>query len=263
VEAQAWDGAWYRRAYFDDGQPLGSAQNDECRIDSLPQTWAVISGVADPDRAKQAMAELDRQLVKRDDKLVLLFTPPFDQGPLHPGYIKGYLPGIRENGGQYTHASLWVVQAFALLGQGDKAVEVLDILNPIHHGSTPEEVERFRIEPYVVPADVYSQPPHVGRGGWSWYTGSAGWFYRAVVETLLGFEMRGDRFRMQPRIPKSWAGFELVYRHRSATYRIRFASTGKDEERPPVFVDGQPFHEWDIPLLDDGKTHEVIIGAQS
>jgi hypothetical protein len=174
LERDGWDGDWYRRAYFDDGTPLGSAQNDECRIDSIAQSWAVISGAADPAHAARAMAEVDKCLVRRDDGLVLLFTPPFDKTTLEPGYIKGYPPGIRENGGQYTHAAIWSVIAFAMLGDGDKAGELFALMNPINHAGDDEAARRYAVEPYVVAADVYSEPPHVGRGGWTWYTGSAG-----------------------------------------------------------------------------------------
>jgi cyclic beta-1,2-glucan synthetase len=260
LEEHAWDGQWYRRAYFDDGRPLGANENDECSIDSLAQTWAVISNAGQPERARQAMAEVDARLVRREDKMVLLLTPPFDQGSLQPGYIKGYVPGTRENGGQYTHAALWVAQAFALLGQGDKAVEVLDILNPIRHATNLDEVERFRVEPYVVPADVYSEAAHVGRGGWSWYTGSAAWFYRVVLETVLGFERKGATFRIQPRIPKTWAGYELVYRFGGSTYRIRVETVKESRgELPALTLDGSPRSDPDIPLVDDGREHEVIV----
>jgi cellobiose phosphorylase len=209
------------RAYFDDGTPLGSHTNDECQIDSLPQSWAVISGKADPVRAAQALGSAWDRLVKRTDKLVLLFEPPFDTGPLQPGYIKGYVPGIRENGGQYTHAAVWLVQATALLGQGTDAHLLFDLLNPIRHGQTPEEVARYRVEPYVVAGDVYSRPPHVGRGGWTWYTGSAGWLYRVGLEALLGLHRRGEKLVLEPCIPAAWAGFTLTYRYRSATYEVR------------------------------------------
>jgi cyclic beta-1,2-glucan synthetase len=259
LEANAWDGEWYKRAYFDDGQPLGSVDNDECRIDSLPQTWAVISETGDPERARQAMQSVDRQLVRRDDKLALLFTPPFDRGSLQPGYIKGYVPGIRENGGQYTHAAFWVVQAFAMLGDGDNAGELLEILNPISHTSTEDAVKRFRLEPYVVPADVYSEPKHVGRGGWSWYTGSAGWFYRVVLENFLGFELHGASFHLKPNIPSSWPGFELLYRFHTATYKIRVKNHAGRQELARNSLDGNEVESNEFPLIDDGRIHEVIV----
>ena len=191
LEREAWDGDWYRRAYFDDGSPLGSVANNECRIDSIAQSWAVISGAAEPTRAARAMAAVDKYLVRRDDKLLLLFTPPFDNPARDPGYIKGYPPGIRENGGQYTHGAVWAALAFAMQGDGDRAGELLSMLNPIHHADSPTGIHRYKVEPYVVCADLYSEPPHVGRGGWTWYTGSAGWMYRVALEWLLGFRVAG------------------------------------------------------------------------
>jgi cyclic beta-1,2-glucan synthetase len=260
VEDNAWDGRWYRRAYFDDGTPLGSAQNDECRIDSLVQTWAVLSGAADPGRARQAMAMVDELLVRPAQGLVLLFTPPFDRGPLQPGYIKGYVPGIRENGGQYTHAATWVVQAMALLGQGSQAVALFDLLNPINHAATPDAVARYKVEPYVVAADVYGVSPHVGRGGWTWYTGSAGWLYRAGLETILGFRLEGDRLRLEPCVPASWPGYEITYRRGSATYRIRVENPhGAERGISSVTLDGWACADGVIQLTDDGGPHEVVV----
>ncbi|MGH7487870.1 MAG: GH36-type glycosyl hydrolase domain-containing protein, partial [bacterium] len=197
-EREAWDGEWYRRAYFDDGTPLGSATNDECRIDSIAQSWGVISGAAEPARGARAMAAVEKYLVRRGDNLILLFTPPFDHASPDPGYIKGYLPGVRENGGQYTHAAIWSVLAFAALGDGDKAGELFSLLNPINHASTRAGVYRYKVEPYVVAADIYAESPHVGRGGWTWYTGSAGWMYRAGIEWILGFRLRGSVLHLDP-----------------------------------------------------------------
>jgi cyclic beta-1,2-glucan synthetase len=263
IEDNAWDGAWYRRAYFDDGTPLGSAQNDECRIDSIAQTWAVISGEADADRARRAMAAVDEQLVRRADRLILLFTPPFDRGDLHPGYIKGYVPGIRENAGQYTHAATWVVQAFAMLGQGNRAVELFDLLNPILNADRPQAVERYRVEPYVVAADVYSEAPYVGRGGWTWYTGSAGWLYRVGLEWILGFRLRGNRLTIDPCISSSWHGYTITYRYGAATYEIRVENPdGVERGVKRMEVDGSPI-EGCVSLSDDGRQHRVrvILGA--
>ena len=205
LEREAWDGDWYRRAFFDDGEPLGSAANEECRIDSIAQSWAVLSGAAAPERAARAMAAVERELIRRDDGLALLFAPPFDKSALDPGYIKGYPPGIRENGGQYTHAALWSVMAFAALGEGDKAADLFSLLNPINHARTRADVLRYKVEPYVVAADVYATAPHVGRGGWTWYTGSAGWMHRAGVESILGLRIRGAFLHLDPCIPKSLA----------------------------------------------------------
>ena len=203
--------SWYRRGYFDDGTPLGSASSLECRIDSIAQSWGVISGAANPVRAPLAMEAVEQYLVRRDEGLVLLFTPPFDHTPLDPGYIKGYPPGIRENGGQYTHAAVWSVIAFAMLGDGDKAAELFSILNPISHSSTRAAVHRYKVEPYVACADVYSMPPHSGRGGWTWYTGSAGWMYRAGLKWMLGFRLRGETLLIDPCIPNGWRGFEINF----------------------------------------------------
>jgi cyclic beta-1,2-glucan synthetase len=260
IETAAWDGGWYRRAYFDDGTPLGSAQNDECKIDSLPQSWAVLSGAGDPERLPVAMAAVEKWLVKDDERLVLLFTPPFEKGPLQPGYIKGYVPGIRENGGQYTHAALWVVQATALLGQGTRAMELVDLLNPIHHAATPPLVDRYRVEPYVVAGDIYGAPPHVGRGGWTWYTGSAGWFYQVALETLLGFQRRGNTVVVNPCIPAQWARCEIAYRHGTALYHFVVENPGRLERgRQQVEVDGATQEHAAVELKDDGKVHEVRV----
>ena len=208
LERDAWDGAWYRRATFDDGVWLGSADSDECKIDSIAQSWAVLSGAADPARAAMAMESLDQHLVKRKAGMALLFTPPFDHTPHDPGYIKGYPPGLRENGGQYSHAAMWAILAFAKLGDGDKAAELFGLLNPINHALTPAATDVYKVEPYVVAADVYSVAPHVGRGGWTWYTGSAGWMYRAGVEGLLGIRREGGFLVIDPCVPLTWPGFE-------------------------------------------------------
>jgi cyclic beta-1,2-glucan synthetase len=264
LEAEAWDGDWYRRAFFDDGTPLGSSVNPECRIDSIAQSWSVIHGGAQSDRAQRAMASVEEYLVHRGDGLVLLFTPPFDNWEVDPGYIKGYLPGVRENGGQYTHAAIWCVIAFATLGDGDRAGELFGLLNPINHASTRAGIHRYRVEPYVAAADVYSEAPHVGRGGWTWYTGSAGWMYRAGVEWILGFRLRGTRLVIDPCIPRAWRGFELAFRYHSARYVIHVSNpngvtkgvvglTLDDATLPP---------DLELKLVDDGSTHqvEVILG---
>ena len=220
LDREGWDGDWYRRGYYDDGTPLGSAESQECRIDSIAQSWAAMSGAGDPARAVRAMAALDRELVHRGDRLALLFTPPFDKTAQEPGYIKGYPPGIRENGGQYTHAAAWSIMGFAALGQGDKAAELFALVNPINHTSTRAGVLRYKVEPYVVAADVYSVAPHVGRGGWTWYTGSAGWLYRAGIEAILGLRIKGGSVMIDPCIPAAWPGFEMTLRYRGAVYDI-------------------------------------------
>jgi cyclic beta-1,2-glucan synthetase len=260
VERHAWDGDWYLRAFFDDGTPLGSARNDECQIDSIVQTWAVISGVADPARAHRAMEAVESRLVRRDDRLIRLFDPPFDAGALDPGYIKGYPPGVRENGGQYTHAATWVVLAAAEAGQGETAYRMLDLLNPIRHADSPEAIGRYKVEPYVVAADVYGWPPHVGRGGWTWYTGSASWLYRTAVEALLGLRRAGARLAFDPCIPAHWPGFELTYRYRTATYRVVVENPHRVERGVrAVTLDGSTCQSDEVSLDDDGREHEVRI----
>ena len=227
LEQEGWDGDWYRRGYFDDGTPLGSASNSECRINSIAQSWGVISGAADPARSARAMASVDENLILRDDKLALLFTPPFDQTTPDPGYIKGYPPGIRENGGQYTHAAIWSVQAFAKLGDGDKAADLLSLLNPIDNARTWTAAQRYKVEPYVVCADVYSVPPHVGRGGWTWYTGSAGWMYRAGLELILGFAWRAPRCGLIPACPEH-----------GGISKLHFATVRRDMKCPLKIMPG-------------------------
>jgi len=262
VEKEAWDGDWYRRAFFDDGTPLGSSQNEECRIDSIAQSWGVISGAADRGRATIAMAAVEEYLVRRGDGLVLLFTPPFDRTPLDPGYIKGYLPGVRENGGQYTHGALWSLIAFAALGQGDKAGELFSILNPINHAGTRAGVYRYKVEPYVAAADVYAEPPHVGRGGWTWYTGSAGWMYRAGVEWILGFRFRGAALYLDPCIPRSWPGYRITFRYHSSRYELVVENPhGANRGVARIVADGKelPKDVREIPLADDGGMHKIDV----
>lgn len=221
LDAEGWDGQWYRRGFYDDGTPLGSASNDECRIDSIAQSWAVLAGAGDPQRARQAMEAFEDHLLRRDAGLSLLFTPPFDKSRQEPGYIKGYPAGIRENGGQYTHAAAWAIMAYAALDQGDKAANLFSLINPINHAATPEEAARYKVEPYVVAADVYSIPPHEGRGGWTWYTGSAGWLYRAAVESILGIRRRGDLLIVKPCLPSQWPGYEAQLALYGTTYSLR------------------------------------------
>ncbi|MDQ4078141.1 MAG: glycosyl transferase family 36, partial [Chloroflexota bacterium] len=260
IEAHAWDGAWYRRAYYDDGTPLGSSQNRECRIDSIAQSWAVLSGAGDPERAAQAMESVAEHLVREDDRLLLLFTPPFDKTPKDPGYIKGYLPGIRENGGQYTHAALWAVWAFAAMGDGDRAEALFRLLNPIYHSHTGDKAMRYRVEPYVVAADLYGVPPHVGRGGWTWYTGSGGWMYRLGVEAILGLRREGEMLRVEPSIPKAWPGYELTYQYGESIYQIRVENPeGLNRGVKRVELDGEVVVEGAIPLVNDGRRHKVVV----
>ena len=262
LEREGWDGDWYRRAYFDDGTPLGSAHNTECRIDSIAQSWAVLSGAADPARATRAMAAVEEYLVRRDQELALLFTPPFDHDTPDPGYIKGYPPGVRENGGQYSHAAMWSVMAFAALGDGDRAGELFSILNPINRTSTRAGVYRYKVEPYVVAADVYSVPPHVGRGGWTWYTGAAGWMYRAAIESILGFRVRGATLHLAPCIPRAWPSYEVTFRYHSARYTVRVENPGRATGGiAAVEVDGVALAPGStgIPLVDDATAHQVRV----
>jgi len=262
LERDGWDGDWYRRGYFDDGTPLGSATREECRIDSIAQSWSVISGAGDPGRGVRAMAAVDEQLVRRADGLVLLFTPPFDRSSPDPGYVRGYPPGIRENGSQYTHAAIWSVLAFAMLGDGDKAAELLSIVNPISHSSTPADTERYKVEPYAVSADIYAAPPHVGRGGWTWYTGSAGWMYRAGLEWILGFRLKGTTLHLDPCVPRAWPGFEIQFRYRSAQYEIAVENPHgvcrgvSHAELDGIAVPERPLR---IALVDDGATHRLRV----
>jgi cyclic beta-1,2-glucan synthetase len=220
IDTSAWDGAWYRRATYDDGTWLGSRDNDECRIDSIAQSWAVLSGAGDPARARQAMASVEQHLIRTDSEIALLFTPPFDQTSHDPGYIKGYPPGLRENGGQYSHAAMWLIMAHAEMGAADKAAALLHLLNPINHANDFTKVRRYKVEPYVLAADVYSAAPHEGRGGWTWYTGSAAWMYRAGVESLLGIRREGDVLVLRPRLPASWPGFEVDVTLGEARYEV-------------------------------------------
>ena len=260
LEEAGWDGGWYRRAYYDDGTPLGSAQNDECQIDALAQSWAVLSGAADRERAALGMEAVERRLVSEREGLIRLFTPPFDKTAHDPGYIKGYPPGIRENGGQYTHAAIWTVWALAELGQGDRAMALFDVLNPISHSDTPDRAQRYRVEPYVVAADVYGISPHVGRGGWSWYTGSASWLYRLGVEGLLGVQRRGGALRINPCLPAHWREVEVAYRAGAATYRIAVRNpAGVCRGVKELTVDGRAMPANEFPLVDDGGEHTVDV----
>ncbi|HZR20736.1 MAG TPA: glucoamylase family protein [Verrucomicrobiae bacterium] len=256
IEKHAWDGQWYRRAYFDNGKPLGSSTNPECQIDSLPQSWSVISCAGDPQRSRQAMAAVDERLIRRDAGLIQLFDPPFDRSALDPGYIKGYIPGVRENGGQYTHGAIWTVMGFALLGENDQAWDLFALLNPIRHGATPGQIATYKVEPYVIAADVYAAAPHTGRGGWTWYTGSAGWMYRLLLETMLGVNLAGNHLVLTPRLPKKWDAFTIHYRYRQTHYRIRITrSSAAPPDNGRLSLDGQALEGNKISLLDDRRDH--------
>ncbi|MDR3460465.1 MAG: glucoamylase family protein [Verrucomicrobiae bacterium] len=264
IELHAWDGQWYRRAYFDNGEPLGSETNPECQIDSLPQSWSVISGAGEPERSRQAMNAVDQRLVRRKTGLIQLFDPPFDKSMLNPGYIKGYIPGVRENGGQYTHGAIWTTMAFALMGENERAWELFTLLNPIHHGGTPTQIATYKVEPYVVAADVYAVAPHTGRGGWTWYTGSAGWMYRLLMETLLGVNLEGDRLRLTPRLPKSWTTCKIHYRYRLTIYHITITPLAADAaEADQLTLDGENLDVKTIPLVDDRREHFVELKVWS
>jgi cyclic beta-1,2-glucan synthetase len=262
IEREAWDGDWYRRGYFDDGSPLGSIANDECRIDAIAQSWAIISGGGDPQRAARAMAAVESQLISRSDGLVKLFTPPFNRTVHDPGYIKAYPPGLRENGGQYTHAAMWTTLAFAVMGDGDRAGEILSLLNPINHAATRAGIYRYKVEPYVVCADVYSAESHVGRGGWTWYTGSAGWMYRTATEGILGIHLRGDTLSIDPCIPRTWPGFEITYKRGASRYHIAVENPdGVCRGVVHYSVDGKELSSTrcGINLVDDGTYHHVRV----
>jgi cyclic beta-1,2-glucan synthetase len=263
LEAEGWDGEWYRRAYFDDGSPIGSEASVECRIDSIAQSWAVLSGVASPERAASAMEALYARLVRPDSRLALLLDPPFDQKGPSPGYIAGYLPGVRENGGQYNHAAIWAAMAFAARGERERAWSLLDLVNPAKRGSTPQDVARYKVEPYVMAADIYTVAPHTGRGGWSWYTGSAGWTYRLILESLLGVRLEtasdGPRLGFSPCLPADWPGYTLAYLHGRTLYQIEVVQSAAHEGAVTVALDGRAQDDGRLPLVDDGAPHHVLV----
>jgi cyclic beta-1,2-glucan synthetase len=259
IEEHGWDGQWYRRAYFDSGEPLGSAVNVECQIDALPQSWSVLSTAGRRDRSMTAMMSVDKHLVRHDERLIQLLTPPFDKSPLDPGYIKGYLPGVRENGGQYTHAAVWTAMAFAAVGDAKRAWDLFKMINPVSHATTPEEVARYRVEPYVAAADVYAVAPHTGRGGWTWYTGSAGWMYRLITESLLGLHLEVDHLRFAPCLPKDWPGFKIHYRYRETLYHIEVRNGGGGTAVGRIVADGQEQPNSPIRLVDDRQDHHIQV----
>jgi len=263
LEQHGWDGRWYRRAYFDDGSPLGSQSNVDCRIDSIAQSWSVLSGAGSAGRSRMAMNAVDEHLVRRDDALIQLLDPPFDESDLDPGYIRGYVPGVRENGGQYTHGAILAAMAFAALGDRERAWALATMMNPVNHSRTPAGMATYKVEPYVVAADVYALAPHTGRGGWSWYTGSAGWMYRLIVESLLGVTLEGDCLRFAPCLPADWTAFRMRYRFGETAYEITVAQVLADagqESRPArVTADGVARTDGRLPLVDDRATHQVLV----
>jgi cellobiose phosphorylase len=262
IAKHGWDGEWYRRAYFDDGTPLGSGSNPECQIDSIAQSWAVLSGAASAERSRMCMDALDKHLVHRDHAVIQLLTPPFDKSTPDPGYIKAYVSGVRENGAQYTHAAVWATMAFAALGDNRRAWELLSIINPVNHATSAEAIAIYKVEPYVVASDVYALPPHTGRGGWTWYSGSAGWMYRLIVESILGLRREANKLYCEPCIPAYWASFKLDYRYRESVYHIRVCQTHEAEGVTKLMVDGIERRDLVIPLLDDRQRHEVDLRIQ-
>ncbi|MCU0662203.1 MAG: cyclic beta 1-2 glucan synthetase [Myxococcota bacterium] len=262
IETHAWDGQWYRRATFDSGELLGSSRNAQCQIDSLPQSWATLTALGDPQRREQALDSLWNKLVCQEHQLVRLFTPPFDHSPLDPGYVQGYPPGVRENGGQYTHAAVWAAMAFSLAGRSEQAQTLLSFLNPIHHALSPEAVERYKVEPYVLAGDIYSEPPYAGRGGWSWYTGSAAWYYRLLHEVLFGIERRADTLRFSPAVPRSWTAFKLHYRYYQTFYHVAFTQSQTHKGSSQLTLDGTVLQDGLLRLVNDQNEHtvEVLFG---
>jgi cyclic beta-1,2-glucan synthetase len=260
IREHAWDGKWYRRAYFDDGTALGSNENEECKIDSIAQSWSVLSKAGDPNRMTLAMQSADKHLVRKEDGLIQLFNPPFDKSDLNPGYIKGYVPGVRENGGQYTHAAIWLVMAFAAIGERKRTWELLQLINPINRANTKEKIAIYKTEPYVIAADVYAEPLHKGRGGWTWYTGSAGWMYQLIIDSFIGLKREADTLKFTPCIPAEWKNFEVNYNFANRNYHIKFIQSASEFEKPmKIFLDEMLLENGIIPLINDGKAHEVKI----
>jgi cyclic beta-1,2-glucan synthetase len=262
IDKYAWDGEWYKRGWFDNGTPLGTSLSQECRIDSIAQSWSVISGGGHTGRENSAMEAAYNNLVQKDTRIIKLLEPPFDNSDLDPGYIKGYVPGVRENGGQYTHAAIWLIMAFAKLGNNKRVWELLAMVNPVNHGRTQEEISVYKVEPYVMAADVYACAPHAGRGGWTWYTGSSGWMYQLITDSFLGLQKESDKLRINPCIPEEWESFKLHYHYRSAVYHITYTQKKVPGEMT-VSVDGMKQADEMITLMDDNMEHNVQITAFS
>jgi cellobiose phosphorylase len=256
LEANGWDGDWYLRAYFDDGTPLGSARNRECRIDAVCQSWAKLSGAGEDARVERALDALDSDLVDADGALIRLLEPPFDTAEPDPGYIRGYVPGVRENGGQYTHAAVWATMAFFAAGRTERAWQLFDMINPVRHAQNERDVETYKVEPYVLAADVLAVAPHIGRGGWTWYTGSAAWMYRLIAESMLGLARRGQRLFVRPNLPAKWETLEIDYRFGEATYRIRVIRSARTAM---VEVDGVPQGDMSFALTPERGVHDVLV----
>jgi len=264
INRHAWDGEWYRRAYFDDGTPLGSASNDECKIDSIAQSWSVLSKGGDPARSRIAMQSAGKHLIRKEDDIIQLFNPPFDKSTMNPGYIKGYVPGVRENGGQYTHAAIWLVMAFARLGDKQKTWELLQMINPVNHGNDAASIEQYKAEPYVIAADVYGVKGNKGRGGWTWYTGSAGWMYQLIIESFIGLYRKGNSLSFSPCIPPEWPSIKINYHYLDTVYTIELIQAHKEPGTATrVIVDGVEENSSAINLVNDGEVHEVKIYLQT
>jgi cellobiose phosphorylase len=259
IEEHCWDGEWYLRAFFDDGTAIGSAANSECRIDSISQSWSILSGAGTTQRTETARESVYRHLVRAKSRLILLLDPPFDKTHLEPGYIKGYVPGVRENGGQYTHSAIWTVMAAAARGDRKRAWDLFSLINPVAHGATPKDIETYRVEPYVVAADVYGVEPHVGRGGWSWYTGSAGWMYRLILESLLGLHLEVDTLKFSPCLPEDWTQIKIRYRYRGTHYGITVRNCGAGSLIKRILQDGVESSNDFVALVDDGQDHQVEV----
>jgi cyclic beta-1,2-glucan synthetase len=260
IETNAWDGEWYLRAYFDNGDKLGSHENEECRIDAIAQSWSLISGEGDPARSKMALKSVDRYLINREDQIIKLFTPPFDKSAADPGYIKGYLPGVRENGGQYTHAAIWTMMAYAELKDGQTATELFSLINPINRSSTRTGAQKYKVEPYVISADIYGVSPHVGRGGWSWYTGSASWMYRSAIESILGLKVQGDQMTITPCIPKEWDRFQMSYRRGKTEFKITVLN---NQLEASMEMDGEILPGNKIPMKEEKAEYQILVKIRS
>lgn len=262
INENAWDGEWYRRAYFDDGTPLGSNANAECKIDSIAQSWSVLSGAGESDRQIMSMNSAEKYLVRKEEKIIQLFDPPFDKTSMNPGYIKGYVPGVRENGGQYTHAAIWLIMGFAALGDSKRTWELLQLVNPINHGKDAETMQQYKVEPYVIAADVYAEPLHKGRGGWTWYTGSAGWMYQLLTESFIGLKRKADKLYFTPCLPQEWTSVKIQYKYMTSIYQIELLQSAQND-KVKITVDGKEEKNDFISLVDDGVTHEVKINIIS
>jgi cyclic beta-1,2-glucan synthetase len=256
IETNAWDGEWYLRAFFDNGEMMGSHTNEECKIDSIAQSWSILSGEGNTERSKIALESVNKNLINREEQIIKLFTPPFDKTKTDPGYIKGYVPGVRENGGQYTHAAIWTMMAYAQNNDAKMATELFSLINPINHSSSRTASQKYKVEPYVIAADIYGVSPHVGRGGWSWYTGSASWMYRAAIESILGFTIHQNNMIINPCIPKEWDQFQLTYQKEKASY---FITVLNNQSEASIEVDGKLIEGHEIKIMNDEKEHKVII----